>query len=221
GGTRHGGAIGRAPGPVPRARGGWGAKANPRPAPPPPISPPVVNGGGGLVSALPYQIDEQRICYRQYHRADEESGDAEGDQPTNHARKDQQEREVGTVLDQQRAQKVVEGPAEDRPYEEAAPPHGAALRVDPDRCRDQHRPGPHLCDPEDEHQRSQDPHEWHASDREPDPGEAGLDDGRDDDTQGDGSDRLSSEMQHALTPRPHKPPGESVGAACRSLAVRV
>src|SRR5215472_18058546 len=115
--------------------------------------------------------------------------------------------------DQQGAQKVVEGPAENRPYEEDASPHGAALCVDPDRCSDQHGPSPHLSDPENEHQRSQDPHEWYAGNREADPGKTGLDDGGDDDAQGDGSDRLSSEMQHAFTAEPHEPAGEPVGAA--------
>src|SRR5262249_22205850 len=49
----------------------------------------VVNRLGRLLFAVRHPIDEQRVCYRQHHRPDEEPGDAERDEPTNHAREDQ------------------------------------------------------------------------------------------------------------------------------------
>src|SRR5262249_21758883 len=49
----------------------------------------VVNRWRWLLFALRHPIDEQRIGYRQHHRADEEPGDAERDEPTDHAREDQ------------------------------------------------------------------------------------------------------------------------------------
>ncbi len=48
--------------------------------------------------ALRHPVDEQRVRDRQHHRPDEEPGDAEGDEPTDYAREDQQQRQVGTVL---------------------------------------------------------------------------------------------------------------------------
>src|SRR6266404_4737473 len=166
-------------------------------------------------------LHQERVRDREHHRADEEPDYPEGDEPTDHAREDQQQRQVGTPPDQDGPQEVVERAAEDRPHEKAGTPHGAIPRVDPHRRGDQHRPGSDLCNREHEHQCGQDRHEWHAGDREPDPGEDGLENGRDDDSKRHGPDRPHGEMHGVLTPRPGETPGKTVHAVRYHLGLRI
>src|SRR5215472_1156318 len=61
---------------------------------------------------LRHPVYEQRVRHREHHRSDEEPDDPEGDEPADDAHEDQQQRQVGAPLDQQRAQEVVERGAE-------------------------------------------------------------------------------------------------------------
>src|SRR5262249_35772544 len=87
-------------------------------------------------SALGHPLDEERVRDREHHRPDEEPDDPEGDQATDHAGEDQEERQVGPPSDEDGSQEVVERAAEDGPREEDPAPDGPAPRDDPDRRGD-------------------------------------------------------------------------------------
>src|SRR5262245_46780473 len=91
-----------------------------------------------------HPLGQERVRDREHHRPDEEPDDPEGDEPADHAREDQEKRQVGPPPDQDWPKEVVECPAEDGPREEAGSPDRATPRVDPDRSGDQHEPWPHL-----------------------------------------------------------------------------
>ncbi len=58
---------------------------------------------------------QQGVGHGQHHRTDEEPDDAKGDKTADHAGKDQEQRQIGPLLDEELADKVVDGADEDRP----------------------------------------------------------------------------------------------------------
>src|SRR5260221_12470185 len=70
---------------------------------------------------------EQRVAHCQHDRPDEDADQAEADEAADHPGEDEQQRQVGAALDEDRPHDVVDGGGDHSPHqEENAPARGAA-----------------------------------------------------------------------------------------------
>src|SRR5688572_17616000 len=123
-------------------------------------------GGIGLWSHSRAAVepgDEQRVRHGQHQRPDKDADQAERDQAADHADEDQQDRQVGAaLLDEERAQHVVERGGNYRDDEQERAPARRAAPVQPDHRADQDQGRADLRHREEEHQRGEDCRERHA-----------------------------------------------------------
>ena len=140
---------------------------------------------------------EQGIGDGEHHRSDEEPHDAEGNQSADHAGKDQQQRNVGSPLDQQRPDDIVERARDDGDHQERRAPRGAAGPEKPYDGRQHHGQRTQLAEAEEQHHRCQERGGGNSAEEEAEATNGGLDEGGDHHAEHDASDGLRS--QHAAS----------------------
>jgi len=176
--------------------------------------------GGGVVR-LGDPGHQEGVADRQEGRTDEEAEDAEGDQAAQHPGEDEEQGQIGSALDQDRAEDVVDEEDGDRPRQEERPPGGAGRPVHPDHGGEQDGSDPHLRHPQDEHEGGQDDGEGNAGDRQADAPQSRLDEGGDDDPQRDCPDGLRGQERDPLAGGAGEAPGEAADRPGRPLAAGV
>ena len=136
---------------------------------------------------------EQRIGHRQHHRPDKYPDQPEAEQAADDAGKNQQQRQIGAFLDEDRAQEIVQRRDNDAPDEQEGRPAVIASPVHPGHRREKHQRWPDLGDAQHQHHRRQQRGEGNTGDGKADPAEQSLHDRRHADAERNAANGLAGE----------------------------
>src|SRR5882762_2148659 len=150
-----------------------------------------------------------------------QADDAEPEEPADHPGNDEQQREIGALLDEQRPQDVVDDLGEDRHHHKDRPARRRSGRVQPDDARDHAEERAELGDAEQEDDGAEDGGEGDTDGDQPDPRDRGLHDGGDDDSEGDRADGAPRQDHDRVAARSREPPEEAPQLSGRRFAFGV
>ena len=152
------------------------------------------------------------IAHGEHHGSDKDAEEAEREKTADHPREDQQQRQIGALLDQHRAEEIVERADEYRPDEQQRSPYIIAGPVQPDRRRQQNERRSELGDTEQQHDGRQHARKGNARHRQTEPAEERLDEGCNHHAERDTAYRPGGEQHYVFAPLARKPGAEFADA---------
>ena len=164
---------------------------------------------------------EEGVSDRKHDRPDKDADQPERDQSADHSDEDQQEGQIGTLLDQPGSQEVVHGRDHHRPDQQPDGQADLAAPVKPDDGRQQHRDGTDLGERQQEHQRGQQRDRRHTDHRQTESGQQRLDDCGDHHAERDAAHRGCRKPCHAHALIAGKPTGKPQHRTGALLAIGI